>query len=307
MKKANNINEIALSVIFPNPDQPRKDFDQDKLDELAMSIKQYGVLEPIVVTPRDSLKDIVISEKSKAAYKTQKVYMIVAGERRYRASLLAGLETIPARVIEADDALVEELALLENIQREDLNIIEEGKAYKRLLDRGWRLEDLAKKLGYKKTGPIEDRVSLLNLTETYQALTIKGELTPLQAYEMSRVSKEKQDLVYRKIRSGELNTYNKLYAFVTGMIALENQCEIFALTPLTEAEEKSIRVFASNIKAIEQFINMADKTQLKHLEKTVFHSDITPERIDLLINSLQKIRRIILTGAGVKKAMQEVA
>lgn len=175
--KVTTIREIELKEIFPNPDQPRKDFDQDKLEELAMSIRQYGVLGPIVVTPRKT------------------GFMIVAGERRFHASLLAGLKSIPASVIEADDALVEELALLENIQRQDLNVIEEGKAYRRLLDRGWSVEDLAKKLGYKKTGPIHDRLSLLNLKPEYQELTIRGTLAPLQAYEMSRLAPDKQDIV----------------------------------------------------------------------------------------------------------------
>src|ERR1035437_6769618 len=124
---ADNLATIPLHLIYPNPDQPRKDFDAEKLEELAMSIREYGVLEPIVVTKRDVR------------------YMIIAGERRYRASLLAAISEIPARIIEADDTLVEELALLENVQREDLNIIEEAKAFKSLLDRGWTREELAAK------------------------------------------------------------------------------------------------------------------------------------------------------------------
>lgn len=290
MKNVSNITDIALDMIYPNPDQPRKDFDPEKLEELAMSIRQYGVLEPIVVTPRG------------------KRYMIVAGERRFRASSLAGLVNIPVRIIKATDAVVEELALLENIQRQDLNIIEEGRAYQRLLDRGWSVEDLAKKLGYKKTGPIYDRISLLNLKPEYQDMTITGSITPAQAYEISRLPQEKQDIVYMKIKKGELNTYNKLYAFVTGMINLDAQSEIFALTPLSESESESIQGFTGLISAIERFIQRVyDKDRLRHLEKTVFHSDISAERVDHIIHSLQKIRRTILTGEGVKKALQEKA
>jgi ParB family transcriptional regulator, chromosome partitioning protein len=291
MKKNNaSITELPLGKIFPNPDQPRKDFDQEKLEELAMSIKEYGVLEPIVVTPRADR------------------FMIIAGERRYRASLLAGLDAIPARVIEADDALVEELALLENIQRQDLNIIEEGKAYRRLLDRGWTVEELAKKLGYKKTGPIYDRLSLLNLKPEYQELVIKGALAPLQAYEISRLPEGQQDVVYQKIVKGELNTYNKLYAFVTAMINLETQGQIFALAPLSEEERSSISTFDNLLGSVEKFIRRVyEQDKAAHLQKAVFHSGINGERLDHIIHSLQKIRRTVLAGEGVKKAMKEKA
>jgi ParB family chromosome partitioning protein len=287
MKKTGHITDIELSRIYPNPDQPRKDFDQEKLEELSMSIREYGVLEPIVITPRGER------------------FMIIAGERRYRASLLAGLTAIPARVIEADDALVEELALLENIQRQDLNIIEEGKAYRRLLDRGWTVEDLARKLGYKKTGPIYDRLSLLNLRSEYQDLVVKGALTPLQAYEISRLPQEKQAIAYQKVVKGELNTYNKLYAFVTAMITLESQGEIFALTPLTEEEKESISSFDGLINSVERFIKRVyEQDKAAHLQKAVFHSNINGERLDHIIHQLQKIRRTVLTGEGVKKAMK---
>jgi ParB/RepB/Spo0J family partition protein len=287
MKKIQNITELPIGDVFPNPDQPRKDFDPEKLEELAMSIREYGVLEPIVVTPRSG------------------AYMIIAGERRFRASSLAGLTAIPARVIEADDALVEELALLENIQRQDLNIIEEGKAYQRLLNRGWSVEDLAKKLGYKKTGPIYDRLSLLNLLPDFQELVIKGTLTPLQAYEISRLPKEKQDIAYQKVLKGELNTYNKLYAFVTAMINLEAQGEIFALAPLTEDERESITSFDGLLNAVERFIKRVyEKDKAVHLQKAVFHSNVNGERLDHIIHQLQKVRRTVLTGEGVKKAMK---
>jgi ParB/RepB/Spo0J family partition protein len=291
MKKTqNSITELPLDKIFPNPDQPRKIFNQEKLEELAMSIKKHGVLEPIVVTPRSNL------------------YMIIAGERRYRASLLAGLKSISATVREADDALVEELSLIENIQREDLNIIEEGKAYQRLLNRGWTVEKLARKLGYKKTGPIYDRVSLLNLTPEYQEMTIKGTLTPSQAYEISRLAQDKQGIVFDKIRRGELDSYNKLYAFVTAMINLESQQNIFALAPLSESEQESILTFNGLLNSIEKFIKRVYKhDKAEHLQKAVFHSDLTPEKLDFIIHSLQKIRRTVLTGEGVKKALREQA
>jgi hypothetical protein len=107
------------------------------------------------------------------------------------------------------------------------------------------------------------------------------------------------------MQRGELNTYNKLYAFVQGLINLEQQNEIFALAPMTEDERESVETFTGLIASVERFIaKVQEQDRLKHLEKTVFHSDVNPERIDYIIASLQKIRRTILVGDGVKKAMQ---
>lgn len=283
------IKDIKIGLVFPNPDQPRKEFDQDKLEELAQSIKCQGLIEPIVVTPR------------------KEGFMIIAGERRWRASKLAGLTTITALIKQASDEQVEEMALVENIQREDLNIIEEGKAYQNLLKR-YSVEQLAKKLGYKKTGPIYDRLQLLELKPEYQQKAINGDLTPAQAYELSRVPMSKQDMVFAKIMSGELGAWNKLYAFVEGLINLDKQAEIFALTPLTPEENVSINRFEGLIKGIERFISeMSDKTKMKALEKVSLHTSITSEKIDLIIKNLQKIRRTVLVGEGVKKAARAKA
>ena len=286
IKKREPNAEIPLSEIFANPDQPRKKFDPEKLEELAASIKNHGVIEPIVVTPREGR------------------YMIIAGERRYRASLLAGCKTIPARVVNADNALVEELALIENIQRQDLNVIEEGKAYANLLKK-YTVEELAKKLGYKKTGPILDRTQLLDLATEYQDMVVNGTLSTSEAYEMSRLPVDKQQGVFLRLQRGELNSYNKLFAYVQGVINLAAQEEIFALAPLSEKEQESIANLSSLMTSIERFISkVQEQDKAKHLQKAVFHSDVSPERFDFIIGSLQNIRRTILVGDGVKKAMQ---
>lgn len=274
---------LALSGIYPNPKQPRKVFDPAALEELAMSIRQYGVIEPIVVTPR----------KDK--------YMIVGGERRFRASLLAGMEDIPVHVVEADDALVEEMALLENVQREDLNDIEEARAYRSLLDRGMSKEELSQKLG-KQIRYIDMRVSLLNLSPEYQAMTIKGELNHNEAYEMSRLPPGKQAVVFNQIRAGNLKTFNKLRAFVDGLIELDRQESIFTLTAASEEEQESIRDFETVLKTVEGFIKSVNKERFSHLKKSVFHSSITPERLDLIIQHLYKLRKIVHAGSGIKSA-----
>jgi ParB family chromosome partitioning protein len=119
-----SITELELSAIEPNPDQPRKEFDQERLEELAASIKEHGIVQPIVVRPKG------------------KGYEIVAGERRWRAARLAGLEKVPALVREFSEAERMEIALVENLQREDLNPLEEAEAYRALMEtlqrRDWR-------------------------------------------------------------------------------------------------------------------------------------------------------------------------
>lgn len=155
----NGIVELDLALVFPNPDQPRKSFDEDKLTDLAESIKEHGVLQPIIVAPRDDK------------------YMIIAGERRFRACKRAGLSTIPALVRELDDEKIMELALIENVQRDDLSPIEEARAYDVLQTKyGYTQEKLSKRMG-KSRSSIANTTRLLALPEDVQQLVQDGKLT----------------------------------------------------------------------------------------------------------------------------------
>ncbi len=148
---SSSISEIALSKIHPNPDQPRSIFEEEALEELAASIRALGVIQPI------TLKETA-HEK----------YMIISGERRYRASLKAGLEQIPAYIRTAADENVVEMALIENIQREDLNSIEIALAYQKLIDNyGLTQEKLSERVG-KKRATIANYLRLLKLPAEIQ-------------------------------------------------------------------------------------------------------------------------------------------
>ena len=151
---------LPISKVEPRREQPREYFDEQALQDLADSIAQFGVIQPVVTRKLDN------------GY-----YQIIAGERRWRASRLAGLTDIPVRVIEADDRRTAELALVENLQREDLNPIEEAKGYKTLMEEyGLTQEETAKSVGRSRPA-ITNALRLLNLSAAVMDLVEKGELS----------------------------------------------------------------------------------------------------------------------------------
>ena len=158
--KENGISQLKLSLIDPKSDQPRKNFDKNALEELADSIAQNGLLQPILV------REYGLGR-----------YQIIAGERRFRASKIAGLTEIPAIILDKDDRKVAEIALIENIQREDLNPIEEAAAFKSLSDEyGLTQEELSVKVG-KSRSAIANATRLLDLPQEVLALVASGELS----------------------------------------------------------------------------------------------------------------------------------
>lgn len=167
--------EISLDELRSNPYQPRKVFDEDKLQELADSIKEHGVFQPIIV--------------KKSAVKG---YEIIAGERRVKASKMVGLSSIPAIVRDFSDEEMMEIALLENLQREDLNAIEEATAYKALLDSlNITQEELAAKLG-KSRSHITNMLGLNDLPEEVKDLIVDGRLSQSHARVLSKMEDKDQ-------------------------------------------------------------------------------------------------------------------
>ena len=153
------VQELPIDAIVPNPNQPRKDFETNALTELSTSLKQSGLLQPVVVR------------------RAGQGYELIVGERRWRAAKLAGMERIPAVIREASDAESLELALVENLLRENLNPLEEAEAYQRLLaDFSWTQEELAERVG-KDRSSIANCLRLLRLPEPIQADLRGGRLT----------------------------------------------------------------------------------------------------------------------------------
>ena len=180
--------EVNLNELRSNPYQPRKVFDEDKLNELASSIKEHGVFQPIIVK------------------KSIKGYEIIAGERRVKASQIAGLETIPAIIRDFTDSEMMEIALLENLQRENLNSIEEANAYKKLLDSlNLTQEELAKRLG-KSRSHITNMLGLLGLPDEVKSLISEDKISMSHARVLSKIDdKEKIDEFVDLILNENLN------------------------------------------------------------------------------------------------------
>lgn len=186
----NEIQDIPVNEIRPNPYQPRRSFNEDALRELSESIKNHGVFQPIIVK------------------KGIRGYDLIAGERRLRASKMAGLDKIPAIVKDFSDDEMREIALLENIQRENLTAIELAWAYKGIIDNlDIRQEDLALRIG-KSRSHITNTLGLLNLPEEVQKMILNGELSMGHARVLSKMKDESKitDLA-KKIMSEGLSVH----------------------------------------------------------------------------------------------------
>ena len=171
---SDEVREIPVNEVRPNPYQPRKTFNEDALNELAESIKNYGVFQPIIVK------------------KSIKGYDLIAGERRLRASRIAGMEKIPAIVKEFTDEQMREISLLENIQRENLTAIELAWAYKGIIDNlDITQEDLAKKIG-KSRSHITNTLGLLILPDEVQKKILDGEISMGHARVLSKMDDEEE-------------------------------------------------------------------------------------------------------------------
>jgi ParB family transcriptional regulator, chromosome partitioning protein len=179
---------VAIDRIEPNPEQPRLAFDQATLDELAASIREHGVLQPILVRPLDGTR-----------------FQLIAGERRWRASRIAGLETIPALIEEIDDDTALEIAIIENLQREDLSPLDEAAMYDRMVrEHGYSIRKLADKLG-KDKGYLENRLRLADAPPEIRELVSLRKDTLSHAYELMKVDDpRKRRRLAAQVARGEL-------------------------------------------------------------------------------------------------------
>ena len=250
------VHTISLDELRPNPYQPRKVFDEQGLQELALSIKEHGVFQPIIVK------------------KSIKGYEIIAGERRYRASKLAGLETIPAIVRDFTDEQMMEIALLENLQRENLNAIEEALAYKAMIDKlGLTQDELSKKVG-KSRSHVTNILGLLRLPEDVKDMVVNKKISMGHARMISKL--ENQDEMSEMA--------NKI--FNEGLSV--RQTETLGSDPNVEKKNKIVKKenpISSEYKYVENLLRDKLDTKVK----------ISDKKIEIHFTSTADLNRILET------------
>ena len=192
-----SIREVPVGRILPNPAQPRLSYEEDSLTELADSIREHGVLQPILVRPVGGQ------------------YELIAGERRWRASRMAQRESIPAIVVEFDDETALEVSIIENLQREDVSPLEEAAMFRKMTDLGYSVRQLAQKIG-KDKGYVENRIRLADAPPEIRELVSVRKDTLSHAYELMKIPDErKRRRLARKVAAGEL-TLSRLRAITGG-------------------------------------------------------------------------------------------
>jgi ParB family chromosome partitioning protein len=191
------IREVPVERILPNPAQPRLSYEEDSLTELAASIREHGVLQPILVRPIGSQ------------------YELVAGERRWRASRMASRETIPAIVAEFDEETALEVSIIENLQREDVSPLEEAAMFRKMTDLGYSVRQLAQKIG-KDKGYVENRMRLADAPPEVRELVSLRKDTLSHAYELMKIGDERtRRRLARRVAAGDLSLA-KLRAITAG-------------------------------------------------------------------------------------------
>ena len=227
---------LPIYKVEPNPDQPRQDFDEEELHALADSIGIHGIIQPLAVRELPS------------GY-----YQIIAGERRWRAARIAGLSDIPAVIMEADDRKVKELALIENLQRQDLNPVEEALGYQSLMNEyGLTQEETAKRVG-KSRPAVANALRLLSLCPDVMEQLRKGDLTPGHARAILILKTEKQQKeAARKIIALALSV-RQAETLCKNMLKetpVKKELEIFAVDYVAECEKQLSKQLGRGVKII---------------------------------------------------------
>lgn len=221
-QKTDSILQISISEIVPNSEQPRKEFKHQDLEDLVASIKKHGILQPLVVT-----------EKSDGGYE------LIAGERRLRASQIAGLTTVPAIVRTATQQEKLELALIENIQRQALNAIEEAYAFSRLMEEfNLTQAEVADQVG-KSRPAVANTIRLLDLPSPIQKALINGEISPGKARALLSLKDEKEQLEMFRSMSGREMSVRALEAEVSSKGAASRKGSV-RRDPNLEAQERML-------------------------------------------------------------------
>ncbi|MDD2238348.1 MAG: ParB/RepB/Spo0J family partition protein [Bacilli bacterium] len=236
------IQMISIEQIIPNRFQPRLTFDEQGINELSSSIKEHGIIQPLVLRK--------LGEK----------YEIIAGERRYKAATVAGLTEVPAIISSLDDNQSAEVALVENVQRKNLTSIEEAKSYQKILEKGYlNQEQLAKKLGVSQS-TIANKLRLLNLTEEVQEALLNEKISERHARSLLQLTDAKTQIDMLNKVINERLTVRNLDSEIKNMINPENKLssDNVTLEPIEPIEENSEKTINSLEESEDKIINNDD-------------------------------------------------
>lgn len=237
-----SVTMVKVTLLEPNREQPRSIFDDDKLTELADSIKENGVLQPILARPLENGG-----------------YQIVAGERRWRASRLAGLTEVPVYIKELDDRQTMQMALIENIQRQDLSPVEEAKAYKNLMDSyDMTQQQVAQAVG-KSRSAVANSLRLLELEDNVRGMVDKGEISFGHAKVLSGLTKDKQSEFAKKVQNEGLSVRQLEEALVEAerLSARQNEADMQNL------RKRSVKKERPFLKEFEMAVNANSDVKVK--------------------------------------------
>jgi ParB family chromosome partitioning protein len=264
---------LPMVEVYPNPNQPRKLFSQPEIEELAASIAHNGQLQPIKVVPRPQ-----VDGPGK--------YMIVLGERRWRAHQHLGLATIQATVSEMTDDQVADAAIVENLQRKDITPLEEARAFQARLNTGLTVDELAKRLGMKQSWRITERTALLKLTAEHQEALARGALTPSQAYEMSRLGPAMQRVLFNALAAGRCRSFAELRKTVEALAAREKQTSMPAdapeAAPATDADHDRVRALEATIGKVTDLLQRGFDTD--------DIAEVLADKLELIEGHLRQLR-----------------
>lgn len=284
--------ELPVDQIRPDPDQPRKTFRADALAELAESIRQVGVLQPIRVRPEGE------------------GWVVIMGERRWRAAKAAGLSTIPC-VITTETANIREAQLIENMAREPMEPLEEAAALKELLDRGYAPEALGRALG-RRIQPglfVEDRVRLLGLIPMIRDALLCRAIPVDKAQALTRLRPEQQRTAFLALTSGKVGPGQEFQRMCEAMAAEAQQGALFEIPPATPAERAVIARFDTMIERLERFVRASVDPDDASVLARVLQGNVAGRlaRLDLILTYLGKIRLALKHAKAKQLALEQRA